>query len=100
MMDKGLVLRDETQRSHVYRAAATEEETQRHLVSDLVERAFGGSASTLVMRALSGKTSADELERLRELLAGLEAREQETGALQVLLLRLAYRRRGARGWLH
>ena len=52
MMAKGLVKRDESQRSHVYRAAASEEQTQKRLVGDLLDRAFGGSAQALVMRAV------------------------------------------------
>ncbi|MEZ4302882.1 MAG: BlaI/MecI/CopY family transcriptional regulator, partial [Polyangiaceae bacterium] len=55
MAQKGLVQRDESQRSHVYRAAATREQTQKKLVGDLLDRAFGGSAQDLVMRALSVK---------------------------------------------
>lgn len=69
MTQKGLVLRDESQRSHVYRAAASEEQTQKRLVGDLLDRAFGGSAPDLVMRALSVKpASAEELAKIRALL--------------------------------
>ena len=69
MAQKGLVLRDESQRSHVYRAASAEAQTQRRLVGDLIERAFAGSASQLVQRALSVKrSSAEELQELRALL--------------------------------
>ena len=53
MTEKGLVKRDETARAHVYAAAAPEQQTQQQLVRDLLERAFGGSASKLVMQALS-----------------------------------------------
>src|SRR6516165_10760541 len=55
MAGKGLVQRDESERSHVYRARLSEEKTQRHLVDDLLDRAFGGSAQKLVMRALASK---------------------------------------------
>src|SRR5687767_15708342 len=48
MTDKGLVVRDEARRTHVYRAAAPREQTQRQLVGDLLDRAFGGSARALV----------------------------------------------------
>jgi BlaI family penicillinase repressor len=73
MAEKGLVERDETDRSHVYRASLKEEQTQRQLVDDLLERAFGGSARQLVMQALSGKkAAAKELARIRELLDQLE----------------------------
>ena len=69
MTDKQLVRRDESTRTHVYSAAHTEEQMQQHLVSDLLDRAFQGSAATLVMRALSAKkTSAKDLAEIRRLL--------------------------------
>src|SRR5262252_2989759 len=73
MTDKGLVGRDESARAHVYEASAPEAQTQKQLVRDLVDRAFGGSASQLVLHALSGrKASREELSRIRELLDELE----------------------------
>jgi BlaI family penicillinase repressor len=73
MTEKGLVERDETDRSHVYQARFTKEQTQRQLVGDLLERAFGGSARQLVVQALSAKkASAKELAQIRELLDQLE----------------------------
>ncbi len=69
MMDKQLVRRDESTRTHVYEAAHSEAQMQQHLVADLLDRAFDGSAATLVMRALSAKkTSAKELAEIRKLL--------------------------------
>jgi predicted transcriptional regulator len=69
MAQKGLVVRDESQRSHVYRAASAEAQTQKRLLGDLMERAFEGSASQLVLRALSVKRSSpEELEQIRRLL--------------------------------
>jgi predicted transcriptional regulator len=77
MTEKGLVLRDESQRTHVYRARSSAEQTQRQLVRDLIRRAFGGSAQNLVMRALESKeASAEELAEVRRLLDRLE---QERG---------------------
>ncbi len=73
MAEKGLVRRDESSRSHVYRATAPETVTQRQLVGDLLERAFGGSASKLVLHALSSRqASRDELAEIRRLLDELE----------------------------
>ena len=73
MAEKGLVIRDESQRQHVYRPTFTEEKTQKQLVSDLLKRAFSGSAEKLVMRALSAKkVSAKELARIRKMLDELE----------------------------
>jgi predicted transcriptional regulator len=69
MTEKGLVARDESERSHVYRARWTQQETQRQLVDDLLERAFGGSAMSLVMQALAGgKATPEELAEIRRLL--------------------------------
>jgi BlaI family transcriptional regulator, penicillinase repressor len=69
MTEKGLVRRDESDRTHVYQARHTEEHTQRQLVRDLVDRAFGGSASKLVMQALAGRrASPEELGEIRKLI--------------------------------
>src|ERR687887_988483 len=74
MTEKGLVERDERDRTHVYRARLSEEQTQRQLVRDLLERAFGGSASKLVMQALATRrASADELREIRRLIDGARA---------------------------
>ena len=73
MTEKGLVVRDETQRAHIYEARYSEQKTQRQLLSDLADRAFGGSAAKLVLQALSGrKANSDELNAIRELLDRLE----------------------------
>jgi predicted transcriptional regulator len=71
MTEKGLVERDERDRTHVYQARLTEEQTQRQLVRDLVDRAFGGSASKLVLQALAAKrASAEELHEIRQMIDG------------------------------
>jgi predicted transcriptional regulator len=73
MTEKGLVLRDESQRTHVYRARLTEGQTQRQLVKHLLERAFGGSAQKLVVQALATKkASRKELDEIRRLLDEIE----------------------------
>ncbi|WP_225410354.1 BlaI/MecI/CopY family transcriptional regulator [Stigmatella hybrida] len=73
MTEKGLVVRDESQRAHVYSARVAQQKTQRQLVADLVDRAFGGSPAQLAMQALSSKkTSPEELAELRRLLDSLE----------------------------
>jgi predicted transcriptional regulator len=77
MTEKGLVQRDETQRSHVYKASQSEARTQKQLVSDLLERAFGGSALKLVMQALSSrKASAKDLAEIRSLIERLERQRE------------------------
>jgi BlaI family transcriptional regulator, penicillinase repressor len=69
MTEKALVVRDESERTHVYQAAYTEDQTQRQLVSDLLDRAFDGSAAKLVLQALSSnKASPEELDEIRKLL--------------------------------
>ena len=69
MTEKSLVVRDEGSRTHVYTAAYTQDQTQRQLVADLLERAFDGSASKLVLQALAaGKTTAEELAEIKKLL--------------------------------
>ena len=73
MHEKGLLTRDESERTHVYRATLSEEHTQRQLVDHLLERAFGGSARQLVMQVLSSrKASSKELAQIRGLLDELE----------------------------
>jgi predicted transcriptional regulator len=73
MTEKGLVQRDERQRSHIYSASVREEATQAQLLDHLLERAFAGSTSKLFLRALaSKKASADELNEVRRLLKGLK----------------------------
>jgi BlaI family penicillinase repressor len=70
MTEKGLTTREVQGQQHVYHARHAEHETQRRLVGDLLDRAFGGSTSQLVMQALAAKpASAKELQEIRRLLA-------------------------------
>ncbi len=74
MAEKGLVVRDQSARTHVYTAKFTRDETQQRLVSDLMDRAFGGSAAELVMQVLSTHpTSADELQDIEQMIAEFRA---------------------------
>ena len=71
MTEKGLVERDERDRTHIYRARLSEETTQRQLVRDLLDRAFGGSSGKLVMQALATRrASAEELKDIRKAIDG------------------------------
>lgn len=73
MTDKGLVVRDESQRAHVYTSRYGEQRTQRQLLGDLIDRAFRGSREQLVMQALSAShASAAELTAIRQLLDQME----------------------------
>jgi len=76
MAEKGLVSRNEEQRAHVYEARLAREETQAQLLGDLLDRAFEGSATNLVMQVLSSKrASVEELEQIRAVLDELEGGE-------------------------
>lgn len=69
MADKGLVTRDEKSKAHIYRARIPQEQTQREIVGDLVDRVFGGSAARLMMQALSGrKATPEEIAEIRRML--------------------------------
>jgi len=73
MTDKGLVERDETQRPQIYRTRYSQTQTQRQLVSDLLNRAFGGSVKALVLQALATKKSSpEELQAIEEVLDRFE----------------------------
>jgi BlaI family penicillinase repressor len=75
MAEKGLVRRDEDKRAHVYEAARPREWTQRQLAGDMLQRAFNGSAKSLMIGALSSrKASKKELAELREILDEYERR--------------------------
>ncbi len=77
MTEKGLVVRDESARSHLYRPAVKEESTQKRLVGRLIEKAFAGSSVQLAMRALStSPATREELEEIRAFLDGLAAQEK------------------------
>ena len=76
MTEKGLVRRDDSDRTHVFHARYSEEHTQRQLVRDLLDRAFGGSSSKLVMQALHARrASTEELSEIRKLIDDREDRE-------------------------
>ena len=76
MTEKGLLVRDESERSHVYAAAVPEKKVKRKLISDLVDRAFDGSSASLVQQLLSAKrTSQKELDEIRAILDELDAKQ-------------------------
>ena len=79
MTEKGLVVRDESQRAHVYQAAVTEEDVQQEIVTHLLDRVFAGSASQLVLRALSAKgASSNEVEAIRQMLDTFKGEDHES----------------------
>ena len=73
MVDKGLIARDDAQRPIVFRPAKTAEKMQSSIVDDLVQRAFGGAAEKLILRAVeSQKLSADQLAEIRRFITRME----------------------------
>ena len=73
MSEKGLLDRDDTVRPQLYRARHKQTQTQKHLLRDFIDRAYGGSVKALVMHALSTKKpSAKDLEELEALLDRFE----------------------------
>lgn len=77
MTEKGLLQRDTSVRPQVYQAAEPRQKTQKTLLNDLLDRAFGGSPGTLALQALSmRKSTPEELKELRELLDKLESQEE------------------------
>lgn len=74
MYVKGLVLRDDSERAHVFRAAVSRERTQKRFVAEMVQRVFNGSPSQLVLQALGGRPKAtrEELDEIRALLDRIE----------------------------
>jgi predicted transcriptional regulator len=77
MTEKGLVERDERERTHVYKPKLSEDQTQRQLVRDLLDRAFGGSASKLVMQALATRrASPDELREIRKVIDDVKSEKE------------------------
>jgi len=73
MADKGLVTRNEDERAHVYRPKQRQDVLQRHLLGELMDKAFGGSAAQLVQQALSSRrASKEDLTAIRRMLDELE----------------------------
>jgi BlaI family penicillinase repressor len=78
MAEKGLVQRDESERSHTYRAVHAEPVVQASMLKDLVRRAFSGSALTLVQRALDDEmASDDDLDAISRLIAEAKAKREQ-----------------------
>jgi len=70
MHGKGLLIRDESQRSHVYACAQAQDQLQTHLLKDLIAKAFSGSGKALVMAALKGHVSQKERDEIERFLHG------------------------------
>jgi BlaI family penicillinase repressor len=73
MTDKGLVDRDDTVRPQIYRARYSEDRTQKQLLTDLIQRVYGGSVKALVLHAIgTQKPSAEDIEKITKLLERFE----------------------------
>ena len=69
MFEKGLVVRDDSNRTHIYQPNVSREKTQKQLVDKMVDSLFAGSRSQLVMQALGSHTpSREELDEIQQLL--------------------------------
>jgi BlaI family penicillinase repressor len=78
MIEKGLTVREELGRTHVYSASRGEEATQRTLLDDLLERAFGGSASKMLVQVLATEpASSEDREEIRKLIARKSKKEND-----------------------
>jgi BlaI family transcriptional regulator, penicillinase repressor len=77
MTEKGLLVRNERHRTHLYEARAPKERTRREIAGDVMKRAFDGSAKELMLGALAAKPATDEeLAEIRLLLDGLAAKRK------------------------
>lgn len=73
MLERGFLDRESQGRKHIYRAAIAKEDTQDKLLDTFMNRAFGGSAKKLAMRALGNyKTSKEDLDELKALIEKME----------------------------
>jgi BlaI family penicillinase repressor len=83
MTDKGLVEKDESCRPQIYRACCSETQTQRQLLSHLVQRAFGGSVKSMVLQALSSwKSTRRDVAEIEKLLDRIEEDRMDLGRTQ------------------
>ena len=72
MLEKGLVERDASAKTHIYKAVASQQKTEQHLVNKMIDNVFNGSAARLVMQALGNhQASKDELDAIKKYLDGL-----------------------------
>ncbi|MEJ7560479.1 MAG: BlaI/MecI/CopY family transcriptional regulator [Pedobacter sp.] len=69
MHEKGLVERDTSAKTHIYKALINQQKTQQHLVNKMIDNVFNGSAARLVMQALGNHSaSKEEIDSIKEYL--------------------------------
>lgn len=72
MSEKGLVVRDTSSKTHIYKAIVNQQKTEQHLVSKMIDNVFNGSAARLVMQALGNHSaSPDEIDSIKKYLDNL-----------------------------
>lgn len=77
MTEKGLLIKDDTQRPQMFRPAMSQDQAQTQFVDDLIQRVFGGAAEKLILRAVSSKhVSRKDFQEIRKLLKKLEGESQ------------------------
>lgn len=77
MFEKGLLTRDASSKTHIYKAAVSREQTQGQIVKRVIDTVFNGSAMQMVMQALGNhQTNSDELARIKAYLEEMETKEQ------------------------
>lgn len=74
MFEKGLVTRDDSNKTHVYKPAVTKEKTQKQFLNKMIESLFSGSSTELVLQALGNKPSPEELDKIQQLIEELKAK--------------------------
>jgi len=76
MFEKGLVIRDDSNKTHIYEAAVTRQKTQKQFLDKMINTLFAGSSTQLVLQALGNqKASKDELEEIQKYLDNLKSRK-------------------------
>jgi len=83
MNEKGLVERDKTNRAHIYRAKTKQNETGKQMLSDVMQKVFGGSALKLVQQVLETETTtAEDLREIRKMIQEAEKKSLTTDKLR------------------
>ena len=72
MFEKGLVTRDDSNKTHIYQPAVSKEKTQKQFLNKMIDSLFSGSSADIVLQALGNKTSAEELDRIQTLIEELK----------------------------
>ena len=72
MFEKGLVTRDDSNKTHIYQPAVTKEKTQKQFLTKMIDSLFSGSSTELVLQAIGAKTTEEELDKIQNLINELK----------------------------